>query len=208
MDLSIQKLSKAFNQKPVFQDLTFTVSTGSRFAITGSNGSGKSTLLKIISGGLLPTSGTVTYNLRGEIIREDFVYQFVHFVAPYNTVIEELTLPELFELHQNLGLLRDLKSYKDWNQKLDYPFPSERQIKTFSSGMKQRVKLGLTLLDDRPLILLDEPGSNLDARGKEWLFELLKHLNHSQTLVIATNDKAEMDYCSARLDVESGNLLS
>ena len=206
MDLSIQKLSKAFNQKPVFQDLTFTIRTGSRFAITGSNGSGKSTLLKIMSGGLLPSSGTITYSLYGEIIREDFIYQFVHFVAPYNTVIEELTLPELFDLHQQLGLLRGFPSYREWIQKLDYPFPNERQIKTFSSGMKQRVKLGLTLLDDRPLILLDEPGSNLDARGKEWLFGLLKQLSHTQTLIIATNDKTEMDYCTSRLDVESGSL--
>src|SRR5437868_1252005 len=105
MDLSIQKLSKAFNQKEIFSDLSFEVKEGSRFAITGSNGSGKSTLLKILSGGMLPSSGKIKYSLSGKTIPEQEVYRHVHFVAPYNSVIEELTLKELFHLHQRLGLL-------------------------------------------------------------------------------------------------------
>ena len=87
MDLSIQKLSKAFNQRIVFQELTFQIKSGSCQAITGANGSGKSTLLKILSGGLLPTTGQVQYSIQGHIIEEEAVYKHVHFVAPYNTVI-------------------------------------------------------------------------------------------------------------------------
>src|SRR5687767_16016896 len=106
MDLSIQKLNKAFNQKILFRDLTFDIKSGSHFAITGSNGSGKSTLLKIISGGALPTSGKISYILDDKLLAEDKIYNHVHFVAPYNTVIEELTMRELFALHQRLGLHR------------------------------------------------------------------------------------------------------
>lgn len=202
MDLSIQKLTKAFNQKLVFQDLTFTIQSGSRFAITGPNGSGKSTLLKILSGGLLPSGGNIMYSIAGRDITEDILYRFVHFVAPYNTIIEELTLPEVFQLHRNLGLLSSYKDYKEWISGLEYPFQSGRQVKTFSSGMKQRVKLGLTLLDDRPLILLDEPGSNLDAQGKEWFYSLLNRLTPSQTLVIASNDQAEIAACHSGISLE------
>jgi ABC-type multidrug transport system ATPase subunit len=205
MDLSIQKLSKAFNQRKIFQDLNFTIRSGSRFSITGANGSGKSTLLKIISGGLLPTTGRIDYTLHGQMIPEDLLYNHVHFVAPYNTVIEELTLPELFHLHKKLGLLEAFSAYKQWQSRLEYPFRPERQIKTFSSGMKQRVKLGLALLDDRPLILLDEPGSNLDQQGKEWFFGLLHHLKASQTLIIASNDHMEIEYCSTTILLQTKN---
>jgi ABC-type multidrug transport system ATPase subunit len=202
MDLSIQKLSKAFNQRIIFDQLTFSIKSGSRFAITGSNGSGKSTLLKILSGGLLPSSGQIQYSLGSELISEDILYRYVHFVAPYNTVIEELSLPELFDLHQKIGLLRSYGTYKDWELKLDYPFDPDRQIKTFSSGMKQRIKLGLALLDDRPLILLDEPGSNLDLQGKAWFYGLLGQLKADQTLVIASNEPVEIDYCTTSISVD------
>ena len=206
MDLSIQKLSKAFNQRNVFQELTFHIKSGSRQAITGANGSGKSTLLKILSGGLLPTSGQIHYSIDGLTIEEDAVYKHVHFVAPYNTVIEELNLPELFSLHHRLGLLKGFEDYSQWKAKLQYPFHPERQIKTFSSGMKQRVKLGLALLDDRSLILLDEPGSNLDVQGKKWFYDLMKELKSSQTLVIASNEPTEIDFCETSISVEkTGN---
>lgn len=201
MDLSIQKLSKAFNQQTVFKELTFHIESGSRFAIKGPNGSGKSTLLKILSGGLLPSSGRIQYALNGQAVSDDILYRYVHFVAPYNTVIEELNLPELFRLHHQLGLLKAYRQYRDWLERLEYPFDPERQIKTFSSGMKQRIKLGLALLDDRPLIMLDEPGSNLDAQGKAWFYHLLDQLNASQTLIIASNESVEIAYCTSSISV-------
>lgn len=202
MDLFIQKLSKAFHQKVLFNDLTFTIPAGSRFGISGSNGSGKSTLLKILSGGMLPSAGQIRYSLNGQLVPEDHVYQYVHFVAPYNTVLEELTLPELFHMHQRLGLLTSFNGYNDWIQRIEYPFHPERQIKTFSSGMKQRVKLALTLLDNRPLILLDEPGSNLDAQGKDWMYQCIRALKMDQTLIIASNEPAEIGMCTLGINVE------
>ncbi len=203
MDLSIQKLTKSFNQQSVFQNLTFTIHSGSKFAITGPNGSGKSTLLKILSGGMLPTEGHIDYTYSGDTILEDTLYKHVHFVAPYNTVIEELNLAELFSLHKKLGLLSAFESVDHWVKKLEYKFNPDHPIKTFSSGMKQRVKLGLALLDNRPLILLDEPGSNLDAGGKEWLYSMVHSLSPNQTLIIATNDPAEIALCSASISVNS-----
>lgn len=201
MDLSIQKLSKAYNRKPIFKDLTFSIPSGTRFAITGPNGSGKSTLLKILSGGLLPTSGVISYQFEGQVIDEDDLYRHLHFVAPYNTVIEELRLPELFALHQRLGLLRAYAGYAEWVQWLEYSFDPEKQIKSYSSGMKQRIKLGLALLDDRPLILLDEPGSNLDANGKSWMFRLIEQTSQVKTVVIASNEPSEIDICSGQIRV-------
>ena len=201
MELSIQKLSKAFNQKVIFQDIDLDIPTGSRIAITGPNGSGKSTLLKIISGGTLPSGGSIRYRISGKKIAEDQVYKFVHFAAPYNTMIEELTLPELFSFHQDLGTLYHYSSYRDWILDLEYPFKNNAVIKTFSSGMKQRIKLGLTILDSRPLLLLDEPSSNLDAQGKDWMFEKLGKLSSSQTLFIATNDQRERAFCNQAIDL-------
>ena len=196
MELSIQKLSKAFNRKTVFRDLSFSIASGSRFAISGHNGSGKSTLLKILSGGVLPSTGEVRFIYNGIELADDQVYRHVHFVAPYNTVIEEFNLIELFQLHRSLGMLRALPNVDAWLHKMEYPFDPQKQIKTFSSGMKQRIKLGIALLDNRPLILLDEPCSNLDAAGKSWFFKTASALDRNQTLVIASNELAEIEFCA------------
>ena len=201
MELSIQKLSKAFNRKTVFRDLNFTISSGTRFAISGHNGSGKSTLLKILSGGVLPSTGEVRFIFNGEVLAEDQVYQYVHFVAPYNTVIEEFNLVELFQMHRRLGMLSKYGTVEEWLSKMEYPFDSQKQIKTFSSGMKQRIKLGIALLDNRPLILLDEPCSNLDAAGKSWFFKTASALDQHQTLVIASNEMAEIEFCTEGIRV-------
>ncbi len=201
MDLSIQKLSKAYNRKTIFKDLNFHVRSGSRLAITGPNGSGKSTLLKILSGGALPSSGEITYTHDNKTIATEDIFRYLHFVAPYNTVIEELSLAELFHLHQRLGLLRQFHRFEDWSARLDYTFIPSQQIKMFSSGMKQRVKLGLALLDDRTLIFLDEPGSNLDVRGKEWMSNLISGMDPSKTVIIASNDPAEILLCQESFDL-------
>jgi ABC-type multidrug transport system ATPase subunit len=201
MDLSIQKLSKTFNQRTVFHELSFSVPSGARFAITGSNGSGKSTLLKILSGGMLSTSGTVQYELNQVEMNPERIYKYVHVVAPYNTVVEELTLPELFTFHKDLQTLSMFDRYKDWIDRIEYKFDPEARIKTFSSGMKQRIKLGIAMLDNRPLILVDEPTTNLDIQGKEWFFRLAANLSTHQTLVIASNDSEEIACCQQRLDL-------
>ncbi len=198
MELSIQRLSKTYRQTPVFSDLSFHVPAGSRLAITGPNGSGKSTLLKILSGGALPSAGQVTYRLGREPIDTEDVFRYVHFVAPYNTVIEELSPEELFDLHRGLGMLRSYSRYAEWAERLAYPFRPDQPVKSFSSGMKQRIRLGLALLDDRPLVLLDEPGSNLDRQGKDWMFSLIGELSAAQTLVLATNDDEEAATCGSQ----------
>lgn len=192
MELSIQKLTKTFQSREVFRDISFDIPSGSRFAITGRNGAGKSTLLKILSGGMLPSSGSIRYKHAGQDIDAIDLYLFVHFVAPYNTVIEELTLPELFALHRDLGLLAGWGDCAAWIAALDYPFGNDQPVKTFSSGMKQRIRLGLALLDDRPLILLDEPGANLDRQGKAWMHHVIEHLPADRTVIIATNDAEEV----------------
>ncbi len=150
---------------------------------------------------MLPSSGVIIYTREGKKVKEESLFRHVHFVAPYNTVIEELTLTELFQLHRSLGLLKSFNGFQNWYTNLEYPFSQDQQIKSFSSGMKQRVKLGLALLDDRPLILLDEPTSNLDGQGVEWFFQLLGRLNENQTLVIASNDSLEIDYCTERINL-------
>jgi ABC-type multidrug transport system ATPase subunit len=197
MELSIQRLSKTYRQAPVFSDISFHVPAGSRLAITGPNGSGKSTLLKILSGGALPSSGQVTYKLGHHPVDPEDVFRHVHFVAPYNTVIEELSPEELYDLHRGLGMLRAFPRYRDWAARLAYPFRPDQPVKSFSSGMKQRIRLGLALLDDRPLVLLDEPGSNLDRQGKDWMFSLIGECSAGQTIIIATNDEEEAAVCGS-----------
>ena len=150
---------------------------------------------------MVPSSGNIEYRLNEQSIPEPNIFKYLHFVAPYNSVIEELTLSELFYFHRKHGLLKRFPTAQQWVSKLDYPFDKNQQLKVFSSGMKQRVKLGLAMVDDRPLLLLDEPTSNLDEKGKNWFYQLVNELKPEQTLVIASNDAAEISLCDSRLDL-------
>jgi ABC-type multidrug transport system ATPase subunit len=78
---------------------------------------------------------------------------------------------------------------------------TSKQIRNFSSGMKQRLKISLALLADVPVILLDEPTTNLDRQGFEWYLDLIKKFSGNRLLIISSNLEREYDFCDERIDV-------
>ena len=203
MDIHLTNAGKRFRFDWIFQGLSQQLSGGQRVAITGPNGSGKSTLMKVLAGHLSLSKGDIRFfhGNAAKPLEAEAVYQYVSYAAPYIELIEEFTLEEAIAFHSRLkplikgldaGALLDI---------LELPKARHKEIRFFSSGMKQRVKLALALCSDVPLILLDEPSTNLDVRAVDWYHQLTEQFVQERLLVIATNDPADLSLCNTTLDI-------
>jgi ABC-type multidrug transport system ATPase subunit len=202
LEIQLQEVSKRFQYEWIFKNLTFTIPTGSSLAIIGGNGSGKSTLLKCISGNIPVSSGKISYLRNQSMISENEWYSHLAISAPYLELPEEFTVAEAIKFHfQFKSPLSDI-STKELLEVLYLESHSNKQISQFSSGMKQRLKLGLAMFSDVPLILLDEPTSNLDKKGIGWYCDLIKNFQKGRTLIICSNEPREYEFCEQKIAVE------
>ncbi|MEP7321397.1 MAG: ATP-binding cassette domain-containing protein [Saprospiraceae bacterium] len=195
MEIEIDKLGKRFQQGWVFQNLSYRFKSDNVYGISGRNGSGKSTFLKIISGLLSPSTGSLTYLNHSTRIKREAIYAHVSVAAPYTDLIEEYNLPEMIAFHSGLKPSDRLLSVKDWLEMMDFSGMLTRPIYQFSSGMKQRVKLGLALHSRAEIIILDEPTSNLDENSKAWFFDQLNKCKENKIILIASNEASDFRYC-------------
>ncbi|MCR6722350.1 MAG: ATP-binding cassette domain-containing protein [Chitinophagaceae bacterium] len=191
MTISLSDAGKRYNREWIFRRINYSFTSGNAYAITGTNGSGKSTLLQVISGALMPNEGKIEYNLNGKAVAPENMYKHVALCAPYLDLVEEMTLSEFLDFHQQFKpLLKGLGS-KDVIGLLGLEAATDRQIRFFSSGMKQRVKLAQCLLSDSEIILLDEPCTNLDEAGIALYHQLVKNYTSEKIVVVSSNDKTE-----------------
>ncbi len=187
MRITLQNVSKSFGREHVIRDLSHAFEPGSRTAILGPNGSGKSTLLQLIGGITIPTKGTVTHDLSGRALEPEQVYRHISIAAPYMSLYEELSLREAITSHVRFKPLRGQLPVEEVARIALLEKHLDKPVRDFSSGMKQRLKLALTVLSDTALLLLDEPTSNLDANGSAWFKQLLRNNLDARTLVVASN---------------------
>lgn len=191
MRIELHGAGKKFGRQWVFRDVSHVFEPGRRYAILGKNGSGKSTFLKMLSGFLPPTKGRVVCSVDGMQVDPDKMFAHVSVSAPYMELIEEFTLPELIRFHRQCKALPNDKIIGQIIGEAGLPFHHEKQIRQFSSGMKQRVKIILAMLSDARLLLLDEPCSNLDKEGREWYGRMLAVYGSNKTVFVASNHQAE-----------------
>ena len=203
MQVSLEGVAKQYGRDIIFRDLTRTLAPGSRTAILGPNGSGKSTLLQLIAGAITPTTGTIAHSIGGQRITEDEVYRSVSIASPYLGLYEELSLRQAIKVHNSFKPLLQGISTADVLEIAYLEHAIEKPIGQFSSGMKQRLKLSLAILSDTPLLLLDEPASNLDREAIGWYREILPHYVGQRTLVIASNrQQHEFELCTEVIEME------
>jgi ABC-type multidrug transport system ATPase subunit len=187
MRVELVDIGKRFQNHSVFNGVNLDIPSGYRGVILGGNGSGKSTLLKIISGALEPSQGTVSYFIGEQKVPSDRMYQQVSFCGPYTELIEDFTLPELIDFQAKFKSFLPGLSSQLIRDRLNLERFKNQRIKTFSSGMKQRVRLALSIMSNTPLLLLDEPTSNLDPQGKTWYMELVTEFAQNKTILVASN---------------------
>ena len=200
MHLELNRISKRYGYQWILRDLDLEISSGSILGVNGLNGSGKSTLIKILSGFLSPSDGKIIHSINNKKINIADVYKSVSWVAPYLSLTDNYTIEEMYNIQAKFKRMKT-ESFLEFIDVIDLAEHQLKYIKDFSSGMQQRLQLGLAILSDTPLLLLDEPTSFLDSNAISWYHTLLqKHIN-DRTVVIASNDSGDLEECNESVDV-------
>lgn len=198
--ISLQNVGKRYNNKWIFKGVNHTFKQNEHTVIRGANGSGKSTLLQVIIGSTTASEGELSYAISGKQFNVEESLGLFSLATPYLELIEEFTLIEMLEFHQKMHSFKSGLTIDSIIETLYLTDSKNKAIKYYSSGMKQRVKLGLALLSKTPFVLLDEPTSNLDAAAIEWYKNLVENNKDGRIITVCSNDqKDEFSFCSQEL---------
>jgi heme exporter protein A len=194
--VSFTDVAKRYDLRVVFRSVSGVAAPGEVLVITGPNGSGKSTLLAILYGLLRPTRGTVSHVLNGDETAREEWRQHLGVVAPAMSVYEELDAMENLRFFARVrGMDAAEQRCHECLELVGLESGRRTPVRGFSTGMAQRLKIAQALLHDPAVIFLDEPGSNLDPAGKEWLGDYVHGIAAvGKTVVLATNDRDEMKW--------------
>jgi len=206
MNLRLNNIGKRYNYQWIFRELNLDIKSPSVLAIKGSNGSGKSTLMSILSGYQAPSEGIIEWkDDLDNSIDSDKIFQFISWCSPATELPEEFTLTEMIEFQSK---------FKPWLNGINVSkiieitlleAQSNQPISSFSTGMKQRLKVAMALLADVKIVLLDEPTSNLDEWGINWYKNLIQQYSLNRIIIISSNMQHDfinvnselnmLDYC-------------
>lgn len=204
MTITLRDIGRRYNQEWIFRHLDYTFSMGKRYAVLGPNGSGKSTLIKVLTGSLASSEGQLSVALNDLKIAVDDLYTHISIAAPYMELIEEFTLSEMIDFHFKFKSYIGDYSKSALVELLGLEAALHKEIKHFSSGMKQRVKLALACCSASKVVFLDEPTSNLDAQGENWYLELVRRtIDTQRMLIIGSNQEKEYSFCDERIHIGS-----
>ena len=195
--ISLIGAGKRFNKDWVFQSLNVDFEQGQHYALIGNNGSGKSTLLQVIAGFTNLSKGTIEWNGADS----QSIYDQISIAAPYLELVEELTTLEHFEFHAKFKSLTENISIQEMIQLIGLEKSTHKQIRYFSSGMKQRLKLALAIFSTSPILLLDEPCSNLDKEGYALYKQLIQQYAMQKLIIVGSNDPEEYAFCTQQINL-------
>lgn len=201
MQIQLSNAGKKFNRDWIFRNLEYQLTSGQAYAITGPNGSGKSTLLQCIAGSMTLSTGACHWQYQQEPIEADHVYRHIALAAPYLEIIEEMTAAEFLQFHQSFKPLLPGLSIPEILRIVDMEHAAQKQIRYYSSGMKQRIKLAQAIFSDTAMLLLDEPCTNLDKKGYQLYQELISRYAGDRLVIVSSNDPEEYLFCSERIDI-------
>lgn len=200
-ELSGHKLAKVFNRRTIFQDVSFSLEQGRTLLISGPNGSGKSTLVKMLSGVLTPTRGEVRARRDG-VDAMPMLHSIIGLVSPYLQMYEEFSARENLQFSLSVRGLRALEQdIQPLLEDLELGGRLDEPVRTFSSGMKQRVKYGFALIHRPPILILDEPMANLDVNGVAKVKQIMNRQQSEGILIVATNDVSDVDRYDLRVSL-------
>jgi heme exporter protein A len=203
LNVTATGVAKEFNRRTIFRDVSFSLAPGQSLAITGRNGSGKSTLVKVVAGLLSATRGKVEFSTDGKKLDLENLRYHIGFVSPYFQMYDEFSGMENLEL---LSQIRsdegvDGKRIQDVLERVGLWERKSDDVRTYSSGMKQRLKYAFAVLHRPPLLILDEPTSNLDEDGITMVRGVIDEQKRSGILIVATNDSDEARWCSGNIEL-------
>lgn len=202
MKIELTSVGKRYRREWVLRNVDMTLAAPGRYAVTGPNGSGKSTLLRILSGHLTPTKGNTLFSMGSTNLTPNEAWQYLSYAAPYIELIEEFTLLEALQFHYRFRKFAAGLQPQNLIGILGFPEnTANKPIRFFSSGMKQRLKLALAICSETPLLLLDEPTSNLDRQGTAWYLNLIGQFAGDRLVVVASNVEEDYAFCTEYVDI-------
>jgi ABC-type multidrug transport system ATPase subunit len=194
--LQAQNLTKKFNRHVVFENLSFEHQKGI-LGIAGANGSGKSTLLQCLAFLKRPNQGSVLWQNDGTPVNQQQLKSNLGFAAPYINLYAELSVWEnLFFLIEAGGKSVDENHLHQLLEEVQIPHLKDQLFGSLSTGQQQRTKLAAALVRDPEVLMLDEPGSNLDKKGQELVTSIVQTEAKKGTLILlASNNPEEIELC-------------
>jgi len=195
--ISLIGAGKRFNKDWIFQSLNVEFEQGQHYALIGNNGSGKSTLLQVIAGFTNLSKGQIEWTNADS----QTIYDQISIAAPYLELVEELTTIEHFDFHAKFKSLTENISIQEMIQMIGLENSTHKQIRYFSSGMKQRLKLALAIFSNAPILLLDEPCSNLDKEGYTLYKHLIQQYALHKLIIVGSNDPEEYAFCTQQINL-------
>lgn len=194
---------KSFLDHWVFRHRSLTMESGEQIALLGPNGSGKSTFMLLAAGYLQPTEGSVTYLLNNQHVVQNQVGAHIGMCLPNMETFDDFTLEQLLTLHTSMRSMLCTSNVAALASLLQFSKSEmNRQIRFFSNGMRQRLKLGLALLTDSSAVLLDEPLTNMDEQGKSLYYGWLDTYLGTRLLLVASNRSDEYLNCTRFIQVQ------
>ncbi|MFK7947091.1 MAG: ATP-binding cassette domain-containing protein [Saprospiraceae bacterium] len=197
----MKQLGKRYKFEWIFRGIDFEFKANTGYAVLGPNGSGKSTLLKVLSGYSTPSKGKIEFFENNQPLDKDKTYLQLSYAAPYIELIEEYTLTEMLDFHQRFKRFQNNLDTSSVIDLLNFSKSKHKEIKFFSSGMKQRLKLVLAICSDTNFLLLDEPTTNLDAEGVAWYQSLIEQFTKNRLVIVASNVEHDYHFCTEKLNI-------
>ena len=201
MRINLSQAGKRFNREWIFRKTSINFLPHLSYAITGPNGSGKSTLLQSIAGMLQLSEGSISFHQQEAGVAPEKAYEQISFCAPYLELIEEMTLVEFLRFHFQFKEALPGLSIEEIIRLVELAPAAQKQIRYYSSGMKQRAKLAQAFFSNTSVVLLDEPCSNLDLKGIELYHTLIKNYCGNRLVIVSSNDEVEYSFCSERIAI-------
>lgn len=184
--LEIKNLSKKFKNKIILDDINLNLEFGNIYGFVGTNGSGKSVFFKTICGFLKADKGQIILN--GQVLGNE-----IDFLTDLGVIIEKPAFIENYNQFQNLKYLAEIKNIindKDIEKTIKLvglDINNKDKVKNFSLGMRQRLAIAQSIMENQKILVLDEPFNGLDKQGREKIKNLILTLKSKDRLILLTS---------------------
>lgn len=193
--VEVKNLSKAYQSRKLFTDVSVTIPDRSVFVVLGHNGAGKTTFLRILCGLIPATSGQIEFVMDGKVLTPREKRAQLGLVSPDLELYGELSAAENLEFFSGVrGLPFSLDRAREVLEFVGLKGRGRDYVATYSSGMKQRMKYAYALLHDPHILVLDEPTTNLDEVGVALVDRIIRRQKERGIVIMATNEPREVSY--------------